>query len=102
MVTNRIKEPTCFKKPLNPCSVEVLLTNMSNCFQNSTIIETGLFDTSTFRTQLNERLSGIKEFDIEYDNFEIIFIELLNVHAPMKKRIPRANFCVNIFKKEKR
>ena len=49
------------------------------------------FDTSIFRTQLSERLSGINEFNIEYDNFENIFMELLNVHVPKRKRITRAN-----------
>ena len=42
--TNLINEPTCFKNPLNPSSINILLTNRRKCFQNSKLIETGLSD----------------------------------------------------------
>ena len=32
---NLIKEPTCFKNPNNPSSIDVMLTNRKNSFQNS-------------------------------------------------------------------
>ena len=41
---NLIKEPTCFKNPLNPSSIDVMLTNDTNCYQNSVTLETGLSD----------------------------------------------------------
>ena len=41
---NLIKEPTCFKNPNNPSSIDVTLTNRKNSFQNSMTIETGLRD----------------------------------------------------------
>ena len=41
---NLIKEPTCFKSAENPSSIDLILTNKKNCFQNSMTIETGLSD----------------------------------------------------------
>ena len=41
---NLIKEPTCFKNPNNPSSIDVMLTNRKNSFQNSMTVETGLSD----------------------------------------------------------
>ena len=43
-VKNLIKEPTCFKNPLNPSSIDVILTNRGGRFQCSRAIETGLSD----------------------------------------------------------
>ena len=39
-----IKEPTCFKNPLNPSSIDLLLTNRGMSFKTSKTIETGLSD----------------------------------------------------------
>ena len=41
-LSNLIKEPTCYKNPLNPTSIDVILTNRVDSFQNSIAIETGL------------------------------------------------------------
>ena len=41
---NLIKEPTCYKNPDNPRSIDVILTNSKNNFHNSMAIETGLSD----------------------------------------------------------
>ena len=41
---NLIKEPTCFKSLENPSSIDLMLTNKKNSFQNSMAIETGLSD----------------------------------------------------------
>ena len=41
---NLIKEPTCYKNPDNPSSIDVILTNSKNSFQNAMAIETGLSD----------------------------------------------------------
>ena len=41
---NSIKDPTCYKNPNNPSSIDVILTNSKNSFQNSMAIETGLSD----------------------------------------------------------
>ena len=41
---NLVKEPTCFKNADNPSSIDVMLTNRINSFQNPMTIETGLSD----------------------------------------------------------
>ena len=43
-LTNLIKEPTCFKNPTNPSSIDLILTNRPKSFKNNKIIETGLSD----------------------------------------------------------
>ena len=39
-LTNLIKDPTCLKSPLTPSSIDMILTNKFQCFQNSHTIET--------------------------------------------------------------
>ena len=39
-----IKEPTCFKNPNNPSSIDIMLTNRKNSFCNCIVIGTGLSD----------------------------------------------------------
>ena len=51
---NLITEPTCYKNPNNPSSIDVILTNQVNNFYNSTVIETGLSDHHTMT------LTGVK------------------------------------------
>ena len=41
---NLISEPTCYKNPEKPSSIDLILTNSSSSFQNSRAIETGLSD----------------------------------------------------------
>ena len=41
---NLIKEPTCFKNPVNPTCIDFMLKNSYRSFQNSYAIETGLSD----------------------------------------------------------
>ena len=41
---NLIKGPTCFKNASNPSSIDVILTNRKNSYQNYMTIETGLSD----------------------------------------------------------
>ena len=43
-LTNLVTEATCFKNPLNPSSIDVILTNKSLRFQNTTTVESGLSD----------------------------------------------------------
>ena len=43
-LNNLIKEHTCFKNPVNPTSIDLMLTNRPKSFQNSQTIETGLSD----------------------------------------------------------
>ena len=41
---NLISKPACFKNPLNPSSIDVILTNRNKRFQNSRTLECGLSD----------------------------------------------------------
>ena len=118
-LTNLITNPTCFKSIDNPSCIDVMLTNRSLCFENSTVVETGLsdchkmtitvmkkyfkkrepvtityrdyknFDGNTFRIDLKEKI--INEDCITIDTFIHIFNELLDQHAPRKQKIIRGN-----------
>ena len=39
-----ISEKTCFKSIMNPSCIDLILTNRNKCFQNSTVVETGISD----------------------------------------------------------
>ena len=39
-----VHEPTCFKNIDNPSCIDLILTNKSLCFQNTSFIDTGLSD----------------------------------------------------------
>ena len=41
---NLINEPTCVKTPLNPSTIDVILTNKVSSFSNNCTLETGLSD----------------------------------------------------------
>ena len=41
---NLINEPTCYKNPENPSTIDLILTNKPRSFQNSCTFETGLSD----------------------------------------------------------
>ena len=116
---NLIKEPTCFKSMENPSSIDLILTNKKNCFQNSMTIETGLsdfhkmtvtvmkryfkknepitieyrdmknFDPLKFREDLRKQLES-KE-TITATDFQDIFLCVWNAHAPVKKKVLRGN-----------
>ena len=116
---NLIKEPTCFKNPANPSSIDVMLTNKKCRFHNSMTLETGLsdhhkmtitvlkkyfrkkapitinyreyksFDEHIFRNNIRNQLDQLETMDIDY--FKNIFMAVLNTYAPMKKKIVRGN-----------
>ena len=116
---NLVKEDTCFKNVNNPSCIDLFLTNCGPSFQHTTTVTTGLsdfhkmvvtvmkttfpkvqpkivyyrdyknFDLYAFRTDLRTQLSKINEKD--YYHFEITFLEVLEKHAPMKKKVLRAN-----------
>ena len=43
-LSSLIKEPGCYKNPANPSCIDFILTNSSRIFQNSSVVETVLFD----------------------------------------------------------
>ena len=115
---NIVKDKTCFKSLNNPSCIDLFLTNFPSSFQNTCTVTTGLsdfhkmvitvtkmtfhknppkeiyyrdykkFDQDLFREELAEKLYGC---DSCYDIFEEIFINVLNKHAPLKKKFLRAN-----------
>ena len=120
-LTNLIKEPTCFKNPLNPSLIDLILTNRPRSFQNSQPIETGLSDhhkltitvmkaffpkqepviityrdykhynEDMFRSELLEELNNVNSGTIVYSIFEKVCVRVLNRHAPLKEKYMRAN-----------
>ena len=116
---NLIKEPTCYKSTENPSSIDIMLTNKKLSFQNSTTLETGLsdfhkmtltvlkryfkkkdpitityrdlksFNGLKFREDIKNQLEEIDELNI--DDFKHIFTSTWNSHAPVKKKVVRAN-----------
>ena len=112
-----VKEPTCFKSLDNPSCIDLLLTNSPQSFQNTTAVATGLsdfhkmsitvlktafqkaepkilhyrdrrnFNVHTFRGDLKAELDDISN----YSDFEEKFIKVLDKHAPVKKKVVRAN-----------
>ena len=115
---NIAKEPTCFKSLSNPSCIDLVITNSFSNFQNTRGISTGLsdfhkmvasvlkhtfhgsapkelvyrdyknFDRVIFKRELEDKLN--QQIN-EYKHFEQIFLEILNIHAPIKKKLLRAN-----------
>ena len=116
---NLVKEKTCFKNLENPSCIDLFLTNSYRSFQGTTTITTGLSDfhklavtvmkttfpkakpkTIQYRDYKNFALDNFKselrcklgkEETDNYATFELIFLEVLGNHAPMKRKILRAN-----------
>ena len=120
-LTNLIKEPTCYKNADNPSSIDVMITNKKGSFQNSIVAETGLsdhhkmtisvlnryikkkapitvnyrnynkFNETNFRNDLIWQLNTLDNDNINYDNFKRIFLNVLQEHAPSKRKVIRGN-----------
>ena len=116
-----VTKPTCFKNPDHPSCIDLILTNKSRSFQNTSIIETGLsdfhrltvsvmkinfqkqapkilyyrnyncFNNESFRNNLLQELSIQGIHNVECKEFENIILDTLDRHAPLKKRYIRAN-----------
>ena len=116
-----VKEPTCFKNPLNPKCIDIILTNRFHNFQNTNILETGLsdhhkltltilknefvksapniikfrnikaIDNVRFKTDLVKDLSKYDADNITYEIFHNVFMDLTDKHAPIKTKYLRAN-----------
>ena len=113
-----INTPTSFQSGKPRC-IDLILTNKKSLFKNSKTFEVGIsdhhhlvltslrlqyiqgnpktkfywdyksFTFESFTNELNELLKSGKE--INYSLFENIFLQVLNAHAPMKKKIQRFN-----------
>ena len=106
---------------ITPSCIDHILTNKPASFQNTTLIETGLsdfykltiivmkcrfqkhlpnviyyrnvkyFDNDAFKANLGNNLSTFGFGNISCDEFENLFMCILNERAPKKKRYIRAN-----------
>ena len=113
-----IKKPRCFHSKNLSC-VDLILTNKKYLFNNSNLLKVRIsdhhgwtitalkiqlvkgnaktklyrdyseFNMDNFKAELDDKLkSGVVT---EYSNFQNIFIQVLNNHAPAKKKIVRFN-----------
>ena len=117
---NLVNEPTCFKGVIPTC-IDLVLTNQNQLLMKTTTHTTGIsdvhklvttifkstyvkgnpitkyyrdyknFDRKNFEIDLRHQLHSNEEVLTEYSIFQQIFIELLDKHAPIKKKILRAN-----------
>ena len=128
-----IKQPTCYKNPDNPTCVDLLLTNAPRSFQSTFVLEAGLLDCllmtvikKSFK-KFQPRIINYgphKNFSYEKCKFcllnelikedfinnvlkrfamNVISMNVLNKHAPRKKKIVRGNqmpFMTKDFPKE--
>ena len=117
-LTSIVKEPTCYKNPLHPTHIDVILTNRSKNFQNTTTIETGLsdyhkmvitclkshlakliyyrnykkFDETRFRNNVSCELNSHKsKNNANYEEIKSSIMTQLEQRAPMKKKFLCAN-----------
>ena len=116
-----VKEETCFKSLNNPTCTDLFLTNNSKSYHHTSVISSSLSDrhklivtvlnttfkkckpnvinyrsykqsdNSNFRMDLRDKLRNFSEHDTQYDSFHEIFLKILNDHAPLTKKIVRAN-----------
>ena len=116
---NLIKSPTCFKSDSPKC-IDLILTNRKTSLQNATTVETGLSDFHTmiltilkggfvkripkiveyrdyskfsyteFRNTLSRNLAAQSTELMTYSSFESVVMQVLNEHAPLKKKYIRA------------
>ena len=72
-LSSLIKEPTCYKNPDNPSSIELTLKNSPRIFQGSCVMETGLSDfhrmTVTIMTAIFPRLPPKIRTSRNYNKF---------------------------------
>ena len=109
--SNLVKEKTCFKNMQNPTCTDLLLTNNSYAVQQTTTVCSGLSDchklvSSVLKRQITyrdyERFDSLK-FNNELKNvltienidncikFDGKFLEVLDKHAPFKRKLLTAN-----------
>ena len=112
---NFVKDKTCFKNGNNPGTIDFFLVNNSLAFQNTTTTFTGLSDChklvlrTTFSKNKQKELfcRDYKKFNFSdfydewktifsrktvrsYYQFDQIFLNILDKHVPMKRKLLRA------------
>ena len=116
---NIVKDKTCFKNPINPTCIDLIITNRPKSFQESEVIETGLSDfhkmsLTVMKVFYNKQKPKIiqyrkyKDFSneafmhelerassrfcqISFGKFKRIVDNIPQKHAPIKKRYVWAN-----------
>ena len=116
---NIVKDKTCFKNPNNPSCIDLFITNKPMSFQNTSTMSTGLsdchkmvitvlkttfekakpkeifyrnyknFDSDNFKLELQNALNCNRVTN--YSLLENVFVDVLNKHAPIKKKTVREN-----------
>ena len=116
---NIVKDKACFKSPINPTCIDLMITNRPKSFQESEVIETGLsdfhkmsltvmkvfynkqkpkiiqyrkykgFSNEAFMHELESALARFSQ--ISFGTFKSTVDYILQKHAPIKKRYVRAN-----------
>ena len=114
---NLVKENTCFRNPNNPSCIDLFITNSAGSFQNTTTLASTLsdchkmiltvlkttfskakrkeiiyknyknFDLNIFKNDLRKNIESVDNYEV----FETEFLNVLNNHAPQKKKVIRAN-----------
>ena len=118
---NLVNEPTCYQNVNNPSCIDLILTNRSKSFQNTTSIETGLsdfhkmtitimktvfkktnpkivqyrdynnFSNIVFRSELMDLLYIHNVNNIHSNDFDNLVMGLTNNHASIKYKYIRVN-----------
>ena len=118
---NLVKDKTCFKSIKKPTCIDLFLTNSSKSFQHTQAISAGMsnhhkmivtvmkttfmkvkpreityrsykhFDRVIFKDDLKNELRFHTDNINKYLSFENAFLKVLDIHAPIKKKIVRAN-----------
>ena len=117
-LSNLVKEKTCFKNMQNPTCTELLLTNNSYAVQQTATVCSGLSDchklvSSVLKRQITyrdyEKFDSLK-FNNELKNvltienidncikFDGKFLEVLDKHAPLKRKLLTANHASYVSK----
>ena len=112
---------TCFKNPENPSCIDILLTKSKTNFDETLVLESGLSDfhklvvpilkiyfkkeaptviiyrdykyfaNEKFSNELENELSKIGSLTLNYDIFKNVCMDVVNKHAPLKRKYMRAN-----------
>ena len=98
---NIIKEKTSFKNPENPTCIDLILTNRPKSFQDSAVVETGLYDfhkmcvtvMKTYHCRQRPSVTTYRKFK-KFSNIE--FMKDLEEHLTKFEHL--ANIPSNLFK----
>ena len=117
-LNNIVKDKTCYKNRDNPKCIDLILTNKRRMFQNTTTIDIGISDfhkmvLTSFKSKYEPGkpkevvYRNYKHFNNDnfreelkaatgdtcntWDSFETRFLNILNKHAPIKKKTIRGN-----------